>query len=52
MHPESATARIQLEVVAAMWKVARLLEILPTISQLPDYSENPIIGKIDSWLRI
>jgi hypothetical protein len=39
--------RIQLEVVAAMWKVARLLEILSTISWVSNYSENPITCSID-----
>jgi hypothetical protein len=47
-----AVARIELEVVAAMWMVARLLEILLTASRVPGYSENPITEKIESCLII
>jgi hypothetical protein len=34
-------ARILSKVVATMWKVHRLWEILPTTSWVPGYSENP-----------
>jgi hypothetical protein len=39
LHP--VVARIQLEAVAAMWKVDWLWEVLPTTSQVPIYSEKP-----------
>jgi hypothetical protein len=44
--------RIQLEAMADTWKVARLLEILPTTSRVPGYSEKPVTRKIDSSLII
>jgi hypothetical protein len=44
--------RIQMEVVAATWKVARLLEIHPMTSRMPGDYENPVIRKIDSCLII
>jgi hypothetical protein len=41
-HLETYVASIQLEVVAATSKVARLWEILPMASQVLDPSKNPI----------
>jgi hypothetical protein len=35
-------ARSPLEAAAATWKVHQLREILPTISWVPSFSENPI----------
>jgi hypothetical protein len=38
-------AKILSEVVAAMWEVQRLWEILPTTLRVLGYSENPITQK-------
>jgi hypothetical protein len=39
------------EVVAAMWEVYRLWEILPTALRMPGYSEKPITQKkIESYM--
>jgi hypothetical protein len=38
-------ARILSEVVAAMWEVHPLWEILPTALRVPDYSEKPVTQK-------
>jgi hypothetical protein len=43
---------MQLEAVAATWKVARLLEILSRTSWVPGYSKNPVTRKIDSYFII
>jgi hypothetical protein len=45
-------AKIQLEAVVATSEVAMLLEILPTTSRVLGPSENLVIGKNDSSLRI
>jgi hypothetical protein len=45
-------AKMQLEAVAATWKVARLLEILSRTSWVPGYSKNPVTRKIDSYFII
>jgi hypothetical protein len=37
--------RILPKVVAAMWEVHRLWEILPTTSRVPGYSEKPVTQK-------
>jgi hypothetical protein len=46
LHP--MVAKIQLEALAAMWKVDQLWEILTTTSRVLDYYKNPITTKIES----
>jgi hypothetical protein len=48
----TGAAKIQLEAMAATSEAARLLEILPTVSRVLGPSENSVIGKNDSSLRI
>jgi hypothetical protein len=55
LHLESVVARIQQDEVAATRKVARLLEILPIVSQVPGYSSLLVnyrgMGSMDHSMR-